>query len=825
MNRSDALTRLHHGLAHFAVENAADGIVWLRRDGSHEYANTAICRMLDYDRDDLMRRTVYDVCVGFTPSLWQEHWEALKQAGSMCFEAELWMADGRTLPVEINANFLAHEGREFNCASVRDITERKQAEEALNRSDWLLRIAGQAANIGGWAVDLQSGRILWSDQVCAIHDMPAGTTPTVDEGISYYAPEWREHVRKLFDRCANDGTPFDEEFELNTALGRRIWVRTMGEAVRDASGTITQVQGAFQDITEQKDVKRTLDQSRRYFQELADAMPISVWVADGNGHLFYGNTTLMTYSGLNRADLSGAGWMAAIHPDDRERVSRAWDRSVRTGREYSIEFRVHSQYDEAYRWHLVKAVPVRDDEGTIVRWYGTATDIHARRENEEKITRLALYDPLTGLPNRRLLQDRLHHAMSAAVRHHSGGAVLFLDLDNFKNLNDTLGHDEGDALLGEVARRLLACLREEDTVARFGGDEFVIVINNLEQAADLAAVQAESVGHDILATLNAPYQLGDHWRHITPSIGITLLGDPDDTVNDLLKRADFAMYQAKAAGRNTLRLFDPDMQATVNARIELGTRMRAALERGEFEPYYQAQVNAGGQITGAEALARWNDPEHGVIAPAQFIPVAEDTGLIIDLGAAMLEAACHQLARWARDVDTATLSVSVNISAQQFQHPDFVSRVQTTLRRTGAPPDRLNLEITESLLLHDTEEAIHRMMALKRHGIGFSLDDFGTGYSSLYYLKRLPLDQIKIDQRFVRDVLTDPNDAVIVRTIILLAQSLGLEAIAEGVETEDIHRFLEQTGCQAFQGYLFGDPQPATDFTNALRQALSQPAP
>ncbi|MFV8834908.1 EAL domain-containing protein [Aquisalimonas sp.] len=821
MNDNDASTRLHHELAHFAVENAADGIVWLRSDGTHEYANAAICRMLGYDRDDLLQRTVYDVCAGFTPSLWREHWEDLKQAGSMCFEAELWMTDGGTLPVEINANFLVHKDREYNCASVRDITERKRAEAALNRSDWLLRIAGQAANIGGWALDLQSGHILWSDEVCAIHDMPPGTTPTVDQGIGFYAPEWREHIRKLFNRCATDGTPFDEELELVTARERRIWVRTMGAALRDASGAITQVQGAFQDITEQKNVKRTLDQSRRHFQELADAMPISVWVADGDGHLFYGNRTLSTYSGLERADLSRDGWMTVIHPDDRKRVARAWDRCVRTGRHYSVEFRIRSQRDDSYRWHLVKAVPILDDGGTIVRWYGTATDIHVRRENEEKITRLALYDPLTGLPNRRLLQDRLQHAMSAAARHRHSGAVLFLDLDNFKTLNDTLGHDEGDALLEEVAKRLLDCLRAEDTVARFGGDEFVVVVNNLQDAPDLAAVQAEAVANDILTTLNVPYQLGEHLRHITPSIGITLLGDPDDTVNDLLKRADFAMYQAKAAGRNTLRLFDPEMQAAVNARIELGTRMRAALERDEFQPYYQAQVDAGGQVTGVEALARWNDPERGLISPAQFIPIAEDTGLIIDLGAAILEAACQQLADWARNTDTAALAVSVNISPQQFQHPDFVTRLQTILQRTGAPADRLNLEITESLFLHDTEETINRMMALKTHGIGFSLDDFGTGYSSLYYLKRLPLDQIKIDQRFVRDVLDDPNDAVIVRTIILLAQSLGLDAIAEGVETEAIHGFLERAGCPAFQGYLFGHPQPAADFIRTLRQKLS----
>lgn len=987
MNDNDTSNQLDHELAHFAVEHAADGIVWLRRDGTHEYVNSAICRMLGYDRDHLLRLTAYEVCPDFTPALWKNHWENLKQATSMRFEAELLTADGRMLPVEINANFLIHEGREFNCASVRDITERRRSEneirarsrqqsavatlgrqavrgmplpelqrtavdmiadvfevpfatilerlpdgvglrplasrgwtpddgaildasprshagytllgdtvviiedlctdtrfsgaeilrqhgiksgiaasipgesgpwgvllahsatprlftdddadfiqsianllaetaeqvrkeEALNRSDWLLRIAGQAANIGGWAVDLRTRRILWSNEVCAIHDMPRGTTPTVDQGISFYTPECQDRVRDLFGRCATDGTPFDDELEMITAVGRRIWVRTMGEAVRDATGTITHVQGAFQDITEQKNVRHTLDRSRRHFQELADAMPISVWVADGDGQLFYGNRTLSSYSGLSHAnDLSRDGWMAVIHPEDRKRVARAWERSVRTGRHYSIEFRIRSQRDDSYRWHLVKALPIHGDDETIVRWYGTATDIHTRRENEDKITQLALYDALTGLPNRRLLQDRLKQAIATAARHQESGAVLFLDLDNFKNLNDTLGHDEGDALLQEVAARLKGCLRSEDTVARFGGDEFVIIINNLDYGAEAAAVQAESIGHDILATLNKPYQLGEHLRHITPSIGITLLGVEDDTANELLKRADFAMYQAKSAGRNTLRLFDPEMQAKVNARIDLGTRMRAALERGEFVPYYQVQVDTAGRVTGAEALARWVDPERGIITPGEFIPVAEDTGLIVDLGSAILEATCWQLAAWRHGQDTAHLCVSVNISPQQFQHPDFVTKVLDTLDRTGAPPRNLTLEITESLLLHDTEEAIARMMSLRAHGIGFSLDDFGTGYSSLYYLKRLPLDQLKIDQRFVSDVLNDANDAVIVRTIILLAHSLGLEAIAEGVETKEVLAFLEQAGCTGYQGYLFGHPGPADAFIRALPQA------
>ncbi len=455
---------------------------------------------------------------------------------------------------------------------------------------------------------------------------------------------------------------------------------------------------------------------------------------------------------------------------------------------------------------------VKDAAGTVTHYVDTLTDITARKATEQQIQSLAFYDPLTELPNRRLLMDRLTHAMDGWSRHQRRGALLFVDLDNFKILNDTYGHHKGDLLLQAVATRLSTCIRKGDTVARLGGDEFVVMLEGLSQDALEAATQAEAVGDKVLALLNESYQLGDNEHHSTPSIGITLFGAPDEGIEEPLKRADMAMYQAKAAGRNTLRFFDPHMQSVVTARAALEAGMREALVRHEFLLYYQAQVVGEGQLTGVEVLVRWKHPQRGMVSPAEFIPLAEDTGLILPLGHWVLHTACTQLARWAHQPQMAHLAVAVNVSPRQFNQSDFVEQVLDVLERTGANPQRLKLELTESMLVSNVEDVIAKMAALKTVGVGFSLDDFGTGYSSLSHLKLLPLDQLKIDQSFVRDILTDPNDAAIANMVVVLARSLGLAVIAEGVETEAQRQFLATQGCHAYQGYLFSRPLPLEEF-------------
>ncbi|HZW21374.1 EAL domain-containing protein [Noviherbaspirillum sp.] len=460
---------------------------------------------------------------------------------------------------------------------------------------------------------------------------------------------------------------------------------------------------------------------------------------------------------------------------------------------------------------------ISGDDGSVQSILAIHTDITMRKAAEEKVQQLAFYDQLTRLPNRSSLLDRLQHAIGACARHRKLGALMLIDLDNFKTLNDTLGHDKGDMLLQQVASRLLPCVRQTDTVARLGGDEFVALLEDLSSNPAEAAMQAEHTAEKILGALNQPYRL-EAYEHIsTPSIGVALFRGGGDTVDEVLKRADLAMYQAKGAGRNTIRFFDPVMQAAVKHRLGLEADLRHAARSNEFVLYYQAQVDRDGIQTGAEALVRWEQPNRGVVSPAEFIPLAEETGIILRLGAWVLESACSTLAEWQAEPQTAHMTMSVNVSARQFRHPDFVEQVFDVLDRTGADPRKLKLELTESLLVDDIETIIEKMTRLKDRGVGFSLDDFGTGYSSLSYLKRFPLDQLKIDRSFVRDVLVDPNDAAIARTIVALGKSLGLTVIAEGVETEAQRNFLAEHGCEGYQGYLFSQPVPAGAFISHVR--------
>jgi diguanylate cyclase (GGDEF)-like protein/PAS domain S-box-containing protein len=458
-------------------------------------------------------------------------------------------------------------------------------------------------------------------------------------------------------------------------------------------------------------------------------------------------------------------------------------------------------------WVDLEVSPVWDEARRLTHWVAVGRDITERKTAEEKIQYLAFYDPLTRLPNRQQLLDRLQRAMTDR-EHPREGALMFIDLDNFKVLNDTLGHQKGDLLLQQVAERLRSCVHRGDTVARLGGDEFVILLENSGHKPLAPAAEARIVSERILGKLGEPYVLSGHLHHSTCSIGVTLFGRAPWTVSELLKHADLAMYQAKNAGRNTVRFFNPEMQAVATANAALAADLRQAWRESQFLVDYQPQVGADGRMTGVEALLRWRHPQRGLVAPAHFIPTAEETSLIIPIGRWLLEQACAQLAEWAKRPDRRHLSIAVNVSVRQFRDPDFVDEVMTAIANAGIAPHKLKLELTESLLADGIEVTVAKMGSLKDMGVSLSLDDFGMGYSSLSYLKRLPLDELKIDREFVKDILTDANDVAIARTIIGLAQSLGLGVIAEGVETQAQRAFLAQQGCPNYQGYLFCRPLP-----------------
>jgi diguanylate cyclase (GGDEF)-like protein/PAS domain S-box-containing protein len=579
-------------------------------------------------------------------------------------------------------------------------------------------------------------------------------------------------------------------------------------------GTVGGLVGLMLDITERKRMEDDLRQAATVFESSAEG----VIITQPDGTIIGVNPAFTEITGYTESEVlcrNPRFLQSGRH--DRAFYRALWDSLTLSGR-WQGELWNRRKNGEVFPERM-SITAVHDQQGRLTNYVATFSDITQQKQAEERIQLLALSDPLTGLPNRRLLLDRLERALQASAGGGCYGALFFIDLDDFKGLNDTRGHYVGDMLLNQVALRIVASVDAGDTVARLGGDEFVVMLENLGADVAVATGRAMTAGKKILATLNQPYVLQECQHHSTPSIGVTLFGEKPDVLEDLLIQADLAMYQAKASGRNALRFFDPGMQAVVAARVALEADLRQGLRSRQFILYYQPQVDMAHRVTGAEALIRWLHPQRGLVSPAEFIPLAEETGLILPLGRWVLETACAQLSAWARAPETAHLSLAVNVSANQFRQPDFVAEVLAILERHATNPEKLKLELTESLLLNDVEEIIAKIMQLKAHGISFSLDDFGTGYSSLSYLKRLPLDQLKIDQSFVHDALVDPNSVAIVRTIIALAHSLGMAVIAEGVETAGQLAFLASHGCHAYQGYLFSRPLPLLAFMGFLQAA------
>lgn len=796
-------------------------LIWLKDpNGVYISCNPRFEKLYGAREQEIVGKTDYDFVSRETADFFVEHDRlALRADGPSVNEEWLtFAADGyRGLFETIKTPMRDENGEVIGVLGIaRDITERRAAQAALQQSERKLETMLQTLTEGVVTVDL-SGQITYSNRA-------AQDILEIGQDISgkyFQSREWMQFDENgkpfpldklpLAIALSEQRRVFNIEHQIVAPNGEAKWLSVNAAPMFDESGKLSGGIASFRDITKAKHAEQQLRLAATTFESqegmvVTDAQEVILKVNQAFTHIsgyaaeeVIGKTPRVLSSGRHNQEFYAAMWQSLNE-------TGAWSGEVWNRRKNG----------EIYPEELT-ITAVKDQAGSVVNYVGTLADISHRKAAEEEIHLLAFYDPLTRLPNRRLLLDRLKQALASNARSRRNGALLFIDLDNFKSLNDSLGHDVGDQLLQQVGERLMACVREEDTVARIGGDEFVVMLDGLSGQIIEAASQSEAVGEKILATLNQPYSLAGHEYHNTPSIGAVLFGDQKLGIDELMKHADIAMYQSKKAGRNTLRFFDPQMQEAINARVALETELRKAYEKREFRLYFQRQVNSAGRVLGAEALIRWVHPERGLISPAQFIPIAEETGMILSIGQWVLEEACAQLKAWQFSGHASDLAISVNVSAKQLRQAGFAEMAQELVQRHGINPRLLKLEITESMLVEEVENTILTMNALNEIGLQFSLDDFGTGYSSLQYLKRLPLNQLKIDQSFVRDIATDKNDRSIVRTIISIAHSLNLDVIAEGVEVPEQQQILLNKGCTHYQGYLFGKPLPIDEFEAALQ--------
>ena len=812
-------------LAPRALASISQGVVIAARDQRITYTNDAFLRITGYAFDDVVGRNCRFLQGADTDRRTVDALRAaLANGADFAGEILNYRKDGTPFwneliitPVRADDGALSHF-----IGVVRDASARKAAEAARDHSN--RRFEQLVENIpAGIVVHDPQTAVLFAN---ASASRLLGTTVSEMIGLRAEASNWAFFNEDGSAMAASDypvnrvlavaGSLRDCIVGIGDAASSRArtWVLCNAFPVLRPDGGIGEVVVTFTDVTTLKQAEDALKKSEERLRLVLKGSNDAPWDWDVLRAKMYYSERWWLMLGLPAATATDdpLNWMSLLHADDQTHVREAFaDLQRSDATTFELEFRLrHAQ------GHYVptrsRGLITRDAAGRPLRIAGTNTDLTAQKRSEERIHQLAYFDGLTELPNRRFLLERLEKAIKFDDRHQQHSAALFINLDNFKRLNDTLGHHVGDELLRQVASRLKGAVRASDTIGRLGGDEFLVLLEELGHVLQDAARAAEIVATKILAVLGEPYLLFGRKSHSTPSIGIALFDGLSDSVETVLKQADLAMYQAKAKGGGSSRFFDASMQASVDSQVALERDLRDGMDAGQLRLHLQVQVDSAGAPIGAEALVRWAHPQRGLVSPAEFIPMAESTGLIHPLGRWVLQQACERLHAWQHRPGLDLLTLSVNVSARQIHDPMFVDLVTETLARTGADPRRLKLELTESVMAINVDDVIAKMVALRAAGVGIAMDDFGTGYSSLSYLKHLPLDQLKIDQSFVRDVLRNANDAAIANVIISLGHRLGLTVVAEGVETPEQLHFLRANGCLHFQGYLFGRPKDADLF-------------
>ena len=838
------------------------------------YANPAAVNLAGAKGlQDLLGRNVFELVHPEFRELAKQRSAASAQPGGMSpvMEQKYLKLDGSVIHVEVQSASITYDGAPAVQVVIHDITARKLAEQALARvnralktlntcnealihtsteTDLLNSICRLIVEIGGYqfawigmaqddpdttvqpvaqfggAGDILSRiRISWSGD--AWGQGPTGTavragTTQVDQQFpdNITVPRWRDWA-------------LQHGFRATIALPLRGESRVLGALTIFASennafdqAEIELLEDLAQNLAYGLKSLRTRATSEAFADQLrklsliVEQSPESIVITNLNAEIEYVNEAFVRNTGYSREEAIGRNpRMLQSKSTPQESYAALWA-SLKQGQPWSGDLYNRRKDGSEYVERAIIA-PIRDATGAITHYMAVKEDITERKISEDRIEHLAFYDQLTDLPNRRMLLDRLQVALSEASQRDHIGAVLYIDLDNFKTINDTLGHHVGDQVLKQVAMRLTECNSPGDTVARLGGDDFLVLLADLPPYTDVATRLAGERAERMLRSLRATMTMEGVGCQTTASIGIALWGAREDSSENILKQVDMAMYAAKAAGRNTFRFFDRRMQEVVSAEAALEIDLRAALQDEQFCLYYQPQVDESGRIFGAEALLRWNHPQRGLVFPGDFISVAERTRLIVPIGKWVLDTACNQLKQWSSSAETAGLTLSINISAIQLHQLDFVAQILGAVGSSGADPSLLKLELTESLLLSDLDDTIVKMAELRLHGVLFSLDDFGTGYSSLSYLSNLQLDQLKIDQSFIREIPDDPNACAITRTIIALGKTLGLSVIAEGVENEAQRDFLHRSGCGLYQGYLMSWPLPIDKFDALLHSGKS----